>query len=283
MLLKIALDRAEFLLTEADVPSPRVDAELLLTHVLGISRGELQTRLVLEQSCSEGDFDTFAEFVRRRCARIPLQHLTGLAPFRDFELTVGNGVFIPRPETEGVVQLGIDFLAGISGAKKAVDLGSGSGAIAIALSREVSDCHVVAVEISEQAAVFTAKNIGRLAPVVELRIGSMVDCVNDLEGELDLVISNPPYIPIDAVPIDVEVRDHDPALALYGGIDGLDVIREISILALKLLKSGGALVLEHADGQSDLVCELLLESGWQKVSPHKDATNRLRSVSARKA
>jgi len=283
MLLNTALDQAEILLEAAGVPTPKVDSQLLLAHTLKISKGELQTQLVLNGNCSETEFDRFAALIRERCKRIPLQHLTGLAPFRNFELEVGKGVFIPRPETEGVVQLGIDFLNSRHSPRRAIDLGSGSGAIAISLALEVPDSKVIAVELSQDAAAFTSRNIQRIAPNIELRIGSMFETCSDLVSSMDLVISNPPYIPLNMVPIDVEVRDHDPELALYGGVDGLDVIREISVLAQKMLVSGGALVLEHADGQSEMVCQLLLDAGWQSVSPHADATNRLRSVSAKKA
>jgi release factor glutamine methyltransferase len=218
--------------------------------------------------------------LEKRMQRIPLQHITGSAGFRDFELRVGPGVFIPRPETEMVAQLGIDYLRQIPSPALALDIGSGSGAIAISLAREVIGTRVIAVEASQDAAAYTAQNIQGLAPNVELRVGDFQDNVLDLSGSLDLLISNPPYIPIDAIPIDQEVREHDPDMALYGGQDGLDVIREIIQFGPLLLKRGGMLVLEHADGQSDAVCELLLAEGFSKVQAHSDLTERLRSVSA---
>jgi release factor glutamine methyltransferase len=144
----------------------------------------------------------------------------------------------------------------------------------------VPGARVIAVEASEDAAKYTAVNIAQWAPAVELRVGEFQDHVLDLAGQLDLVISNPPYIPTDAVPIDPEVRDHDPDLALYGGSDGLDLIREIIQTAPILLKPGGMLVLEHADGQSDAVCQLLLDEGFSKVSAQSDLSQRLRSVTA---
>jgi release factor glutamine methyltransferase len=218
--------------------------------------------------------------LEKRMQRIPLQHITGTAAFRDFELKVGKGVFIPRPETEMVAQLGIDYLASLSFAAKALDIGSGSGAIAIAIARANPNAQVIAVEASAEAATFTAANIHDLAPNIELRIGEFQERVLDLAGSIDLLISNPPYIPIDAIPLDQEVREHDPDLALYGGQDGLDLIREIIQFGPVLLRRGGMIVLEHADGQSDAVCELLLAEGFSKVQAHSDLAERLRSVSA---
>ena len=281
MLLLAALDNATRILDQALVPSPKVDSELLMCHVLGLSRGQLQTQLVLDHQIQEAEFDAFAALVNLRAQRFPLQHLTGTAPFRDFEVKVGKGVFIPRPETESVVQFGIDYLNTLSSPTRAIDLGSGSGAIAIAISREVQGCNVTAVELSEAAVKFTSENIAALAPEVTLIIGSMTELDESHNAQYDLVISNPPYIPNAAIPIDPEVREHDPALALYGGEDGLDVLREIAQIGLGLLKPNGLLVLEHADGQSEMVCELLLQNGWKIVEPHPDITGRLRTVTAR--
>lgn len=281
MLLLAALDNATRILQDAKVPSPKVDSELLMCHVLEVSRGDLQTMLVLNSLIEDAQFDEFAALVKLREERIPLQHLTGVAPFRGFELRVGKGVFIPRPETEGVVQFGIDHLKRIGGNPKAIDLGSGSGAIAIALSREVPGSLVTAVELSEQALKYTAINISTLAPAVNLLECSMLELDSSHDGAYDLVISNPPYIPETAIPRDQEVRDHDPKLALYSGRDGLDIVRGLIGVGRRILKSEGLLVLEHADGQSEMVCELLLQGGYKFVEPHVDLTGRFRTVTAR--
>ncbi len=164
------------------------------------------------------------------------------------------------------------------GQPKAVDLGTGSGAIAISLAKE-TNAEVTAIELSEQAASYAEKNIASNHAAVKLIIGSIDEELPRLRN-LDLVVSNPPYIPLAAVPIDPEVRDFDPELALYSGEDGLDVIRQIIETAPVSLRVGGLLVLEHADGQSDSVRELLLEAGYGGISVHPDPTGRLRAVSA---
>lgn len=267
-------------LSAAKVPQPQADAYWLICHAAQISKAELMTRMTFDFSLTQDQVTVLMSSLEQRIRRIPLQHITGTAAFRDFELEVGPGVFIPRPETEMVAQLGIDFLNQHSGGALAIDIGAGSGAIAISLARSGPVHRVIAVEASESAAIFTRKNIEALAPGIELRVGLFQELVLDLAGQVDLVISNPPYIPLDAVPIDAEVRDHDPDLALYGGTDGLDVIRDIVDLAPILLRRGGKLILEHADGQSDAVCELLLAQGFTSVQAHSDLTERLRSVSA---
>ncbi len=275
-----ALSRVTDSLAEANVPTPQADAYWLICYAAGITKSELMNRLTFDESLNSQQVETLLTAVEKRKQRIPLQHITGTAAFRDFELSVGQGVFIPRPETEMVAQLGIDFLKPFANQTLALDIGAGSGAIAISIARAVPQAQVIAVEASEAAAAFTAKNIQRLAPEVELRIGDFQEHVLDLAGQVDLLISNPPYIPIDAIPLDLEVREHDPDLALYGGQDGLDVIRELVQIGPVLLKRGGMIVLEHADGQSDAVCELLLAEGFSKVQAHSDLTERLRSVSA---
>ncbi len=275
-----ALSRVTDSLAEANVPTPQADAYWLICFAAGITKSELMNRLTFDESLNTQQVETLLTAVEKRKQRIPLQHITGTAAFRDFELSVGQGVFIPRPETEMVAQLGIDFLKPFANQTLALDVGAGSGAIAISIARAVPRVRVVAVEVSEAAAEFTAKNIRSLAPEVELRIGDFQEHVLDLAGQVDLLISNPPYIPIDAIPLDLEVREHDPDLALYGGQDGLDVIRELVQIGPVLLKRGGMIVLEHADGQSDAVCELLLAEGFSKVQAHSDLTERLRSVSA---
>ena len=258
----------------AGIVSAQVDAELLLSFHLGLSRGELLSKAFMGEEVELGQ--KLEELILRRVQREPLQHITGQAFFRGLKLEVGPGVFIPRPETEGVVQIGLDFLAGTK-SKKALDIGTGSGAIAISIAKE-SDAIVQAVELSAKAAEFTARNIASNQAAVELFVSDFRDLQLQFSS-YDLVISNPPYIPQDAIPIDPEVRDFDPELALYSGADGLDAIREIIESALLLLRPGGMLVLEHAEGQSDQICELLL-GDWQQVRVHPDPTGRLRSVSA---
>ena len=275
MLIGLAISEIAERFQRAGIASFQADAELLLAHHLGVSRGELQAMALTDQDI---DFAAVAKAVSLREARVPLQHITGLAPFRSLELRVGPGVFVPRFETELVAQIGIDFLRSIPGASSAVDVGTGSGAIAISLALE-TEASVKAIEISEEAAGYARENISKYSARVDLIQGDFRDELAKLRG-LDLVISNPPYIPEDAIPVDPEVQLHDPQLALYSGPDGLDAIRELVALSEISLRPGGMLVLEHADGQSDSVRELLLTAGWRGVSAHPDAAQRLRAVSA---
>jgi release factor glutamine methyltransferase len=278
--LSEALSLASEKLTEAGVPSPQADATWLLCHILDTDRSDLLTRITFDQSLTAAQVDEFLVALARREKREPLQHITGKAAFRSLELSVGPGVFVPRPETEQVVQYAIDYLRQLPRPGVAIDLGTGSGAIAIAMATEVLQTKVYAVELSESAFAFAAKNIEANKAGVELRLGAMQEVVSDLVGGLDVVISNPPYIPNSAIPIDPEVRNYDPELALYGGEDGLDVIRDISGIAAALLRPGGLLVLEHADGQSEAIRELLLNDGWLSVSAFQDATMRYRTITA---
>ena len=280
MLIQDAISQATITLTKAGVISPAVDAQWLMAHVKKIGRGDLGVLIAVQQDLSAVHEALFFELIAIRAKRIPLQHITGVSGFRALELQVGKGVFIPRPETEMVVQYAIDFLSTLPHGGKAIDLGTGSGAIALAMATEVPNIGVTAVELSEDAAFFARKNIARYAPETKLLVGPMADVCAKLETDFDVLISNPPYIPSGAIPIDPEVRDHDPELALYGGVDGLDVIRQISEIGMRILRPGGFLVLEHADGQSELVRELLLSAGWRLVSPHKDANFRFRTVTA---
>jgi release factor glutamine methyltransferase len=276
MLASSSLKQAEVSLLTAGVVSAAAEAELLMCHLLKISRGELVTQLVLDRELQAPD--GYFDLVEVRCTRVPLQHITGKAPFRSIELKVGKGVFIPRPETEQVVQVAIDFLALLPGQPTALDIGTGSGAIAISIAKE-THAKVTAIELSSAAAEFARANIEALNVDVELLEGDFMEHIGNLP-QFDLIISNPPYIPASMVPVDLEVRDHDPALALYGGEDGLDVVRDLAASTKLILREGGLLVLEHADGQSDSICELLLENNWRSVQVHPDPTGRLRAVSA---
>jgi len=258
----------------AGIESFQADAETLIGFSLGISRGELQAKAFLGESFEVSE--ELQELIERRSRREPLQHLTGVAHFRNLSLAVGPGVFIPRPETESVVSIALEQLQGISNAR-VLDIGTGSGAIAISIATE-ANLQVDAIELSDDAARFTLQNIDSSRASVNLLVGDFREIPLEF-ASYDLVISNPPYIPLGAIPLDPEVRDFDPELALYGGEDGLDLIREIIEHARLLLREGGMLVLEHADGQSDMVCELLL-ANWQTVRAHPDSTGRLRAVSA---
>jgi len=266
-------------LASAGVPSPGVDADLLLCHVLGISRSELKLR-ELRGDVFQGDQrEQFTALVAARRTRIPLQHLTGVAHFRYLELKVGPGVFTPRPETETVVQLGLDFVAAHRiDAPSCIDLCSGSGAIAAALASELPGSRVWAVELSAEAIGYTRANC--LPHQVTVLHQDATSLPGEFDGSMDLVISNPPYIPPNAIPREAEVRDHDPDMALYGlGEDGLQIPRAISAQAMKLLRPGGYFVMEHAEVQQDSAASMLREAGFERVAGHKDLTGRARATS----
>ena len=280
MLISEALELATDKFSAAGVLSPSVDAELLGCFILEASRSELTLLAIAGEIFPENRLADFLEAVQRREKREPLQHITGLAPFRHLELEVGPGVFIPRPETEQLVDLAIQKLESIQN-PVIVDLCSGSGAISIALTTEVAGSIVYSVELSKDAFSFLTRNYQRygLDPKA-LRNENLTTALEELEAGVDLVVSNPPYIPDAAVPIDLEVQLHDPALALYGGADGLDVIRQISTRAWYLLRPGGHLVLEHAHTQAPAISELLLTQGWQEVVSASDLTGKDRMISA---
>lgn len=270
-------------LADAGVPDPLVDAELLIGYVLGLGRGELQAAAVRGDQIAEADAERLALLVDRRAAREPVQHLTGRAAFRHLELAVGPGVFVPRPETETVVQFAIDALLESASAQPvAVDLGTGSGAIALAMATEVPHARVHAVERSGDAYAWAQRNargVGNLTLVH----GDLATAFDELRGVADVVISNPPYVPDDAIPRDPEVRLHDPAQALYGGADGLDVVRVISSRAQDLLHAGGLLVLEHGELQGAAIRDILASDGWRAAATHQDLTRRDRATTALRA
>jgi release factor glutamine methyltransferase len=280
MLLRELVAHAIEKFESVQIHSANVDAELIAGHVLQLNRGEVQAAVISGVELDEAQTKLFTELAARRFAREPLQHLTGVAYFRQLELNVGKGVFIPRPETEIVTQIAIDALnASELENPIAVDLGTGSGAIALSIHVEVAKAQVHAIEKSEQAFEFTKRNFAKY-PGADLVLGDLSDSFNALNGAVSVVISNPPYIPNAMIPIDPEVHLHEPSLALYGGDDGLDVIRVLSGVAKRLLIAGGMLVIEHADTQSQMVCELLLAEGWRDVRAYQDLNGKDRAVSA---
>lgn len=274
-----ALEAATRILESAGVPNARIDAELLAGHVLGLSRGGVQAKVATGMTLGVDDALTLAEHIERRAAREPLQHIVGTAAFRSLDLAVGPGVFVPRPETEVVVQYAIDALRAIPGEPLAVDLGTGSGAIALAMATEVPNARVWGVEVSPLAFVWTKQNFRGVANATPVFI-DLAHALPQLDGTVDVVISNPPYIPLGAIPRDPEVRLHDPEIALYGGEDGLDVVRTVSATARRLLHPGGTLVLEHGERQAAAIAALLAADGWTAIAHHRDLTGRDRATTA---
>lgn len=270
-------------LRAAGVASPEVDAALLLCAVTGRPRLEL----VLLGDIPDEQSARFTELVERRAAREPLQHLTGSAPFRYLELQVGPGVFVPRPETELLVDAVLDF-AREESVRALVDLCTGSGALALSLAGELPGARVWAVELDAAAAAWAQRNLTQSGiQDVELVVADARTVTGTalahLVGSCDVVVTNPPYIPDDAVPRDPEVARHDPPLALYGGPDGLAVMRELAAQAAILLRPGGLFVAEHADcqGEPGGVPGLLRAAGWRQVSDHHDLTGVPRFTTAR--
>lgn len=278
--LAAAIRAASQRLAAAGVPDPVVDAELLAGHVLGTSRGEVQAAVIRGDEIGEHDASALADAVARREAREPLQHITGTAPFRHLELAVGPGVFVPRPETETVVQYAIDAL--LNSAEPApigVDLGTGSGAIALAMATEVPHSRVFAAELSEDAFAWASRNVEGVDNLALVQ-SDLRDAFPELDGAASVVISNPPYVPNAAIPRDPEVRLFDPALALYGGEDGLDIVRVLSSRALRLLHPGGLLVIEHGELQGESIRDILTQDGWRATATHRDLTLRDRATTA---
>jgi release factor glutamine methyltransferase len=269
-------------LAAAGVESDWYDAGVLATHVLGVEPREL----VLHDTCTTDQAEAFGALVDQRCARIPLQHLTGRAYFRRLSLVVGPGVFVPRPETEVVVEAALEEVSRATERGVAhplvVDLCTGSGAIAASVAVEAPQAQVAAVELSEEAHGWAARNLKGLG--VDLRLGDATAAFQDLDGTVDVVVSNPPYIPHGAVIRDPEVLAHDPGLALWGGgDDGLAVMRGVVARAVHLLRPGGLLVVEHADVQGPAVVALLERTGaFVEVADHVDLAGRDRFTTGRR-
>lgn len=276
--LRQALDAATATLDEAGVPSPRVDAELLAAHLLRCRRAELAL-------FDEVPTYRYAALVRRRATREPLQYVTGIAYFRHVSLTVGPGVFVPRPETEVVAGWAVATLQKLvaDGIARpcAVDLGTGSGAIALSLVVEVPDAEVHAVEGHESAYHWAERNL--LGSGVTLHRADMSAPLPDLGGRADLVVSNPPYIPVAfRGHLDPEVEQYEPPAALWAGQGGLDGVRRVSLAAWRLLRPGGLLAVEHHDTHAAAAADLLTEAGWRDVTGHADLAGRPRFATASK-
>ncbi len=264
----------------AQVPSPRVDAELLAAHLLhGGSRAELQRALLMGERLTPAQVAEYEALVARRAARKPLQHITGRAPFHHLELSVGPGVFVPRPETELLVEEALKVLSAraesATGQLRIVDLCTGSGAIAAAVKSELPNAQVFAVELSEEAIPYARKNLESLG--VHLVQGDALTALTELAGRFDAVLSNPPYVPSANVPADPEAALHDPEMALYGGgEDGMQMPTAIAARAYELLAPGGFFMMEHDDTQEEAVAELLARVGFERCYPVRDLNGRPR-------
>lgn len=286
------LRQAAARLAAAGVASPESDARLLLAHTLDVPLG----RLLLADEPDPEARQRFAVLVERRAARVPAQHLVGSAAFRYVDLAVGPGVFTPRPETELLAGWAVDQLTALAGGPGSgtggrndasgpvvVDLCTGSGAIAAALAHEVPSARIHAVELDEHAFAWAQRNLAGTG--VDLRYGDFADAFEDLAGTVDVVVSNPPYVPLEAwESVQTEAREHDPHLALFSGDDGLEAIRGLAVRAAELLAPGGVVGVEHADVQGTSAPGVFSATGrWVDVRDHLDLAGRPRFLTARLA
>lgn len=274
--LRGAIDDAVAVLAEAGVASPRADAEELAAYAAGTRRALL---FMLDAPDREF-FGRYHDLVEARAKRIPLQHLTGTAAFGPLSLHVGPGVFIPRPETESLLDWAIK--QSLPPRPLIVDLCTGSGALAIALARHWAQARVIAIDNSTTALDYARRNAAGTA--VDLRHGDVTDAtlMPRLDRRVDLAVANPPYIP-DGAELEPEVAEHDPREALFGGPDGMAVITAIAGLAGRWVRAGGLLAIEHDDSTRAATVEVLGASGlFDDVTPHDDLVGRPRFVTAKR-
>ena len=268
---------ATSILADAGVPTPDVDARLLAAHVLGMS-----PMAVTFAEVDETFAERFVGVVKRRAQREPLQHITGTAPFGPLDLAVGPGVFIPRPETEVLADWAVCTLAGTP-APTVVDMGTGSGALAIYVASHIPEARVYAVELSATAREYAARNAASHGVRITLVDASMTDpqLLRDLDGAVDLVVANPPYVP-DTPDLEPEVY-RDPPEAVFSGADGMDAIRGLVPVAQRLLRPGGWLGVEHDDVTSTSTCSVIEAcGGFGPPTVLRDLAGRNRFVCASK-
>lgn len=295
-MLDDVLRAGEKRLSAAGIDSARNDTEVLVAHALDVERSALTTLTILGSRLDAAQVLRVNDLLDRRVAREPLQHIVGRAGFRRIELAVGPGVFVPRPETELVAALAIDELHRAladsdTGEVMAVDLCSGSGALALAIATEVPQARVHAVELSDDAVLWLQRNVDELGlrETVTVHHDDAGHAPVGLDGMVDVVVCNPPYIPDGASIRDQEAAIHDPGLALWGGPDGLDVVRSVIGHAESLLRTGGLLVIEHADVQGEALPLLIGARGdandrpWTDIEDHLDLNDLPRFTSARRA
>jgi release factor glutamine methyltransferase len=277
--LRSALAEGERRLAEAGVASPRFDAESLAAHVLAVPRG----RLLLHPRLDPAATHALRALVARRAAREPLQHLLGTAVLGPVEVAVGPGVFTPRPETELLLEWGLAALKDVA-SPLVVDLCTGSAALALAIAALRPEAVVHAVEVDPDALAWARRNIDAHGGHVVLHAADVCapDLLVDLAGRVDLVVCNPPYVP-DNTPVPPEVRAGDPAVAVFGGPDGLAVIPAVAARAAALLRPGGAFAVEHDDTHADAVPTLLQACPeLVDVREHADLNGRPRYATARR-
>ncbi|WP_207782096.1 N5-glutamine methyltransferase family protein [Phytoactinopolyspora limicola] len=280
--LRELISAAEQRLAQGEVPSPRHDAETLAAHVLSVDRTQLVTVVDVPPSFPAA----YSAAVGRRVKREPLQHITGVAHFRYLTLQVGPGVFVPRPETELTAGAAIEAAREVIAADRVpvvVDMYAGSGAIAISVARELRPVVVHAVESDDDAVEWLRRNAAGASVVVHHDdVGGIAErSMSMLHGEVDVVVANPPYVPVGATIRDPEVVEHDPGVALWSGADGLDAMRVLESVAARLLRPGGVVIAEHADEQGTSAPGVFMATGrWSDVVDHPDLNGRPRYLTA---
>jgi release factor glutamine methyltransferase len=258
-----------------------IDAEHLFAHLLGLTRMELHNPIALERALTDVSdeavlIDSYQELLRRRCNHEPLQYLTGSAAFRKLSLAVGPGVLVPRPETEGLVEEVLKHISNLDGPVSVIDLGAGSGAMAISIATEAPNTHVIAVEKSLDAIEWLKQNVAFYDETIRIVQGDVAEV---LEGvKCDVIVANPPYVP-DSQPLPKDVAEFEPAIALFGGSDGLDIPKLFIDNAARLLKAGGLLAIEHTETQGEAIAEIL-STDFTEISLHQDLSERPRWTSA---
>ncbi|WP_328359176.1 peptide chain release factor N(5)-glutamine methyltransferase [Mycobacterium sp. NBC_00419] len=274
--LRQAIDAATAVLAEAGIDSARIDAELLAAHLAGTERGRLATI----DPPGPDFYHRYDQVISQRTRRIPVQHLTGTAAFGPLQLRVGPGVFIPRPETEALLEWAV--AQRLPDEPVIVDLCTGSGALALALAAAWPRARVVAVDDDPAALEYARRNTEATAVQLVCADVTAAGLLPELDGTVDLVVSNPPYIPAGAV-LEPEVAEHDPAHALFGGPDGMAVIGPLVGLAGRWLRHGGLLAIEHDDTTSQQTVETISRTGlFTAVTAHRDLAGRPRYVTARR-
>src|ERR1700744_1430190 len=273
--LRSAIDSATTLLANAGIDSARYDAEELAAHFAGTERG----RLSLLAPPDDLFFDHYNAAVAARSRRVPLQHLTGIAAFGPLTLSVGPGVFIPRPETEAMLEWAV--AQSLPAKPVIVDVCTGSGALALALARHRPDARVIGLDDSDAALDYARRNAaGTTVEFVRADVTDS-DVLTELDSQADLVVSNPPYVP-DAAELEPEVVDHDPPHAVFGGPDGMAVIPAVARLAGRLLRPGGLFAVEHDDTTSSTTAETISRTDlFDDIAARMDLTGRPRFVTAR--
>jgi release factor glutamine methyltransferase len=274
--LRRAIDSAAAQLAEAGIDSARYDAEELAAHLVGAERG----RLTLLESPGDEFFGRYRDIVAARSRRVPLQHLTGTAAFGPVLLHVGPGVFIPRPETEAI--LAWATAQQLAARSLIVDLCTGSGALAVALSRHRPAARIIGIDDSDAALEYARRNVAGTGVELVHADACRPGLLPELDRRADLVVANPPYVP-DDIALEPEVAQHDPPHAVFGGVDGMAVVAAVVRLAGRWLRPGGLFAVEHDDTTSSQTVELVKGTGlFEDIEARRDLAGRPRFVTARR-